>query len=162
MPKQLPIEIFMPPNILKAKLGGPIANIDAIVKRAEAAMDELKTQFTDWLASDVEKLAETRDRFALWRDADSSADLYRAVHDLRGGAHTYDFPLIARMAASLARLIEGIPPPASAPLALVDAHLNAMRALFRDNVRDGANRTAVQLTEDLEARVTEAIEKAAP
>jgi chemotaxis protein histidine kinase CheA len=159
MPRQLPTEIFMPPNMLKAKVGGSLADFDAIVKHAEAAMDELKTEFTAWLATDVEKLAETRDRYAALRNADASADLLRAAHDLKGGARTYDFPLIARMAASLTKLIDGLASPQSAPLPLVDAHVNAIRALFRDNVRDGSNGTAVRLTEELESRVNEALDQ---
>ena len=39
MAKQKPIEIFTPPNILKAKMGGTGAGLDsAALKRAEAAM----------------------------------------------------------------------------------------------------------------------------
>ena len=40
MTKAHPIELFMPPNMLKAKVGGSIAGLDmSAVKRAEAAMD---------------------------------------------------------------------------------------------------------------------------
>jgi HPt (histidine-containing phosphotransfer) domain-containing protein len=159
MPRQLPIEIFMPPNMLKAKLGTSPVNFDAAVKRAEAAMEDLKTEFTGWLASDVEKLLETRDRFAALRDGETYADLFRAAHDLKGGARTYDFPLVARVAASLAKLIEGVPSPEFARLSLVDAHVDAIRALFRDNVRDGSKETAVRLTQELESRVAEDLER---
>src|ERR1700733_1085098 len=65
MARQLPIEIFMPPNILKAKVGSAIGGIDmAAIKRAEAAVETLKVEFQDWLASDVGALGGCRDAFA--------------------------------------------------------------------------------------------------
>jgi chemotaxis protein histidine kinase CheA len=160
MAKQLPIEIFMPPNMLKAKVGGSLAGLDlSMIKRAEAAMDEMKTEFTNWLSSDVDKLIEARDRFAALCNTDASADLFRASHDLKGGAQTYEFPLIGRMASSLCKLIEGVGNPEHIPLALVDAHVDAIRVLFRDKIKEATNRTAIMLSEELEARTTEALEK---
>ena len=55
-PSRHPIELFMPPNMLKAKMGGGIGGIDmAAVKRAQAALDTLKVQFTGWITSDQHK-----------------------------------------------------------------------------------------------------------
>ena len=40
MARQQPIELFMPPNMLKAKVGGTYAGIDtAAIMRAEAAIE---------------------------------------------------------------------------------------------------------------------------
>lgn len=161
MSKQLPIEIFMPPNMLKAKVGGTIVGIDsAMIKRAETAMEELKTEFTYWLGSDVNKLIEARDRFAALCDAPTRGELFRASHDLKGGAQTYEYPLIARIAAGLCKLIDGLETAEAVPLSLVDTHVDVIRALFRDTVKDPGNRVAVTLCEELEARVTEALERA--
>jgi chemotaxis protein histidine kinase CheA len=160
MAKQLPIEIFMPPNMLKAKVGGSMPGIDAaMLKRAEAAMEELKSEFTNWIASDVNNLVEARDRFAALNDAESRGNLFRASHDLKGGAQTYEYPLIARMAASLCKLIDSMEGTDAVPLALVDGHVDAIRALFRDGIKDASNRVAIMLTEELESRVTEALER---
>ena len=43
MKREEPIELFMPPNMLKAKMGSGHGGVDmAALKRAEAAMEELK------------------------------------------------------------------------------------------------------------------------
>ena len=43
MANKQPIELFMPPNMLKAKVGGGLGGVDmAAMKRAEQAMDELQ------------------------------------------------------------------------------------------------------------------------
>ena len=56
--KREPIELFMPPNMLKAKAGSGPGGLDmAAVKRAEQAMETLKSEFADWLADDVGGLA---------------------------------------------------------------------------------------------------------
>ena len=49
MAREQPIELFMPPNMLKAKVGGLFSGIDmAAIKRAETAMETLKSEFTGW------------------------------------------------------------------------------------------------------------------
>ena len=58
--KREPIELFMPPNMLKAKAGSGPGGLDmAAVKRAEQAMETLKSEFADWLADDVGVPAST-------------------------------------------------------------------------------------------------------
>ena len=74
MARQQPIELFMPPNMLKAKVGGGFSGMDmAAIKRAEAAMEGIKGQFAGWAADDVEKLILARARFAKTPDAASRA-----------------------------------------------------------------------------------------
>ena len=156
MSKDHPIELFMPPNMLKAKVGGTFAGIDmAAVMRAEAAMEVLKSEFGDWCVQDVNRLSERRDSFAADRNAVTRKDLLRASLDIKGQAATFEFPMVARVAASLCKLIQAITEPEKIPLLLVDAHVTAIRIIFRDNTRDTSNSMAHELLKELEARVTE-------
>jgi hypothetical protein len=153
MNKQKPIEIFTPPNMLKAKAGGTGAGLDAAaLKRAEAAMEELKAEFSDWMNADVEKLGESRDTFAKRPGSETRSQLYRASHDLKGQALTFEHPVVARMAASLCRLLDGSP---DVPLLLIDAHVNAIRILVKQNVRDVSDPTTNAVAAELEAQVRE-------
>jgi hypothetical protein len=155
MAKQLPIEIFMPPNMLKAKVGGSGAGLDvAAIKRAEAAMETLKVEFEGWMNSDVEKLGGARDAYAAAPNADEHAGLYRASHDIKGQAVTFEHPIVARIAASLCKLLDGNK---SVPLLLVDAHVNAIRVLVKKNVKDAADKTTNAVALELEERVTEVL-----
>ncbi|HEY1631183.1 MAG TPA: Hpt domain-containing protein [Rhizomicrobium sp.] len=158
MPKQQPIEIFMPPNMLKAKVGGSVGGLDmAAIKRAEKAIETLKVEFNDWINSDVDRLVECRDRFAVAKDDDSQGDLYRAGHDLKGQALTFGFPMAARVASSLCKLLDGN---ARAPLPLIDAHVDAVRVIVRKNVKDENDRVANILAAELEGRVAESLKAA--
>ncbi|HEY4941977.1 MAG TPA: Hpt domain-containing protein [Rhizomicrobium sp.] len=156
MARQLPIEIFMPPNILKAKVGSAVGGIDlAAIKRADAAMLVLKAEFSDWLATDVARLGECRDGFAAAPTTAAREDLFRAAHDLKGQADTFEYPMIARIAGSLTKLIDGTP--GELPLGLVDAHVAAIRVVFRDKIKTTTDAVATVLVEELEARVIEAL-----
>ena len=156
MGRQQPIELFMPPNMLKAKVGGTIVGVVmAAVNRAEAAMNALKGEFAGWAQEDVRRLVAAREAFAAEPNPESRAGLLRAAHDMKGQAATFNYPLIARVAGSLSRLIHDLPASMEVPLGLVDAHVNAIHVIYRDKVMDMSNKMALALAEELEARVGE-------
>lgn len=158
MSKKQPIEIFMPPNILKAKMGGGPGGIDmAAIKRAEQAMETLKGEFTGWITTDVATLAAMRDGFAAAASAETCGNLYRASHDLKGQALTFEFPLVARVAASLCKLLDGAAD--KSPLNLIDAHVNAIRVIVKQDLKDTEDKIAITLSKELEARVIETLEE---
>lgn len=157
MSKKHPIEIFMPPNILKAKVGGSVTAMDmAVIRRAEAAVDSLKDNFQSWISNDVEKLAATRNAFAKEPNELARESLFRASHDLKGQGMTFGFPFVARVAASLCRMLDTVALKAI-PLGLVDAHVDAIRVCMRDQIKGDSDRIAMALAQELEARVSELI-----
>jgi len=158
MARKHPIELFMPPNMLKAKVGGGLGGVDmAAMKRAEQAMDTLKSEFADWLADDVKALITARTRYGHSPDEAGRAALLRAAHDIKGQAPTFNYPLIARVAASLSRMIGWLPPKAQLPLSLIDAHVNAIQVIYKQAVQDANDRIAQALCAELDARVDEVL-----
>jgi hypothetical protein len=156
MAKEQPIELFMPPNMLKAKVGGSVAGIDlSALKRAETAVDTLKTEFHTWVSDDVAKLNAARDAFAANPSPSSREKLHRISLDMTGQAETFEFPLVARVAKSLCDLVVAATAPADIPMSLVDAHVDAIRIIFRDNIKTPRNPMALELAGELEARVAE-------
>lgn len=159
MAKEQPIEIFMPPNMLKAKMGGTFVGLDqAAIRRAEAAMEELKAEFTDWMNADVERLAKCRDTYAAAMSDETKGDLYRASHDVKGQAVTFEFPFAARIASSLCKMLDA---PGPAPLKLVDAHVDAIRIVVARNMKDTTDPVSIALAKELEDRVAEMLAAAA-
>lgn len=160
MARQQPIELFMPPNMLKAKAGGGLGGLDmAALKRAEGAMDTLKSEFAGMMASDVQSLVAARARYAKAPDAAGRAALLRAAHDIKGQAPTFNFPLIARVAGSLSRLIGELPEGSALPAALVDAHVGAIQVIHRQGLQDTGDKTAQTLCAELDSRVEEALSR---
>lgn len=158
MARKPPIELFMPPNMLKAKVGGGSGGPDmAAMSRAEAAMEELKSEFSDWIAQDVKTLTAARARYAATPDAAARDALLRRAHDIKGQAPTYNYPLIARVAASLSRMIGELPSGTAIPLPLIDAHVDAIQVIHKNVMQDSGNKTAQALCAELDARVDEVL-----
>jgi len=161
MSKRQPSEVFMPPNMLKAKVGGTIAGLDmAAITRAEKAMESLKEEFSDWIVKDIARLEEANIAFLEDNSAAHAEDLFRASHDIKGQATTFEYPLIARVAASLSKLIDELGDPEMIPLALVEAHVDAIRVIHRDKIKDISDLIALTLVEELEANVVKTLARA--
>ena len=162
MSKQQPHEIITPPNMLKEKIGGGgTTGLDfSAIKRAEAAMNVRKEEFTGWMVEDVNKLARARDTFGAKRTSETFGALYHAAHDLSGQSATFNFPLVARVAASLCKFTDGAGTGESLPLNLIDAHVNAIKIIVRDKIKNPSDdRTATTLATELESQVKTFLEK---
>lgn len=156
MAREQPKELFMPPNMLKAKVGSAHGGIDmGAMRRAEAALDTLKSNFSDWIADDVKSLVAVRARYAQTPDTEARAALMRAAHDIKGQAATFNYPLIARVASSLARLIANAPQNETVPQGLVDAHVDAIHVIHRQAIQTGDNKIALTLCAELDKQVNE-------
>jgi hypothetical protein len=75
--------------------------------------------------------------------------LFLAAHDIRGEALTLGFANAAAPADSLCRLIEHTPQMSRIPIALVDQHVDAVRAITREYGRDDLAAIADVLTKRL-------------
>jgi chemotaxis protein histidine kinase CheA len=157
MGNKQPIELFMPPHMLKAKVGGTGGTDIAAMKRAELAVEELTCEFSGWITDDVKKLMDARTRYSQTPDEASRAALLRAAHDIKGQAPTFHYPPIAHVAATLSRLIDDLPPAIAIPLALVDAHVNAIQMIHKLAMQDANDKTAQALCAELDARVNEVL-----
>ena len=157
-------EIIHPPNALRAKVGARFAVADPVaVARAEAALKALSGEFAGWMAEETARLEAAR---AGLHAEDGSAAAWDAVqhcaHDLKGLGATYGFPLATRVCASLCRLLDDPAARALTPRALVDAHVEAVRAIVRDDARDPAHPVAAAMCAALEERTAEALARRTP
>jgi hypothetical protein len=152
MAKAPTIEIFMPPNILKARLGGTIVGLDSgALARAEAAVEELACEYPDWIKAYVDVLVRANAGRKTGGENAKQA-LMRTAHDLKSqGAH-FGYPLIGRAAASLCDLLDA---DGNAPAPLIDAHVNAIKAFLRDHDEAEKEETALKLISELEQQTAE-------
>lgn len=149
------MEFIRPPNTLKVKVGGDGKLDLAAIKRAEAALSELQDEFGDWLRDEVERLREARDNLKREGCNEVSADRLQLVaHDLKGTGTSYGFPIVTALAGSLSDLI-GRTEPSEIPVRLVDAHVDAIRAVVRDDIRSLDHPLGKALFGELTASVAE-------
>jgi chemotaxis protein histidine kinase CheA len=97
--------------------------------------------------------------YAKKRDVEALGDLYRAAHDLKGHGGTFDFPLVARVACSLCTLTDDTSYGLPLPLDLIDAHIDAINVIVRDELRDPSNKIATELAKELEHQVAGFLKK---
>ena len=145
-------EVITPPHKLrKAVLPPGVGDPDDDpVARAEAALAQLSSEFGEWMQSECRRLEAARDevkRSGL--NKKTHDELFRAAHDIRGEAATFGFPTLAPVADSLCRLLEHTPDVAQIPLALVDQHVDAVRAIAREHTRADLDDIAAALTNRL-------------
>ena len=150
-------QVIRPPNTLRMKVGGAFGGIDAnAIAKAEEALKAMSAQFGQWLNDEVVKLdqaqADIRDKGLT---AETAEALYFRAHDLKGLGTTYEYPLVTRIAGSLCRLLDDAAARMEAPLTTINAHVDAIRSVVREQIKTDENPTGRVLAESLEAQVAQ-------
>lgn len=145
------VQVIQTPNLLRLKVGGRFGGIDAAaIAKAEAALKSLSGNFTQWLNDELAKLEDARAQVHTDGLTTATAELlYLRAHDLKGLGATYEFPIVTRIAGSLCKLIDDDNKRHSAPMLLIDAHIDAIKAA----VRADSHPVGRKLAEELEERV---------
>jgi HPt (histidine-containing phosphotransfer) domain-containing protein len=143
-------EVIVPPNRLEKALTLAKSTGFDPVARAEEALGKIAGEFAEWMEQECAKLDDARLLVKKEGFAEETRDaLFRCAHDIRGEAATFGFPLAAAPADSLCRLIEHTPDMTLIPLGLVDQHVDAIRAIVRENARTDIGEVAWALTRRL-------------
>lgn len=123
---------------------------DDPVARAEQALASLSGEFNDWMRIECDRLSNAH--AAIVRDGlngENREELFRAAHDIKGGAATFGFPTAAAAAESLCRIIEHAPDLAQVPGELIKHHVNAIQAIYREQSKINAVGMADELSKKL-------------
>jgi HPt (histidine-containing phosphotransfer) domain-containing protein len=143
-------EVITPPNKLRKAIRN-VAKLDVDpVERAEQALADLSSEFSSWMQQECDRLDEARQTVTRLGFTKATRDaLFHAAHDIKGEAATFGFPAVAATAESLCRLVEHTPDIARIPVALVEQHVDAVRAIIREYARSDAQQLADTLTRRL-------------
>lgn len=159
VPEDAGFQVIAPPDDLKKKAVTQnkkgFSNERNAINRAEKALEELSTQFPSWMSAEVETLCNARNKIKEDGISDENMEtLFLTSHDLKGQAATLGFPAAATLCASLCHLIDTIPDKTRIPDEIIDHHVNAVRAVVRQNVTTMDDTTADALIRKLRS-VTE-------
>lgn len=154
-------QVIQIPNTLRAKVGGKMGALDpATLAKAEEALSSLSGQFDNWLDEEVTKLEKAQETIRNEGLTEKNAEgLYFRCHDLKGLGTTYGYPLITRIAGSVCKMLDDDHIRMQSPRVLLDAHVDAIRAIVRGKIKDETHPVGVALAETLEARVKEHMDK---
>lgn len=140
-------------NTLREKTGGSLD--PSLAGKADQSVQLMAGDFHKWLEDVVQDMLQARTQLAsspLTRTATTS--LYTKALEVKSLGETYGFALVTRFANSLCKLLIKLDGERPAPLALVDAHLDAIRAALRDNMRTADHPVGQALATELERQVT--------
>jgi HPt (histidine-containing phosphotransfer) domain-containing protein len=143
-------EVITPPNELRKAVVPAGADDDDPVARAEAALVQLSSEFGNWMQAECERIETARQAIKLLGMTEHThSALFRAAHDVKGEAATFGYPEVVGAADSLCRLLEHTPEIGRIPLLLVDQHVDAVRAMTRENARTDKAEVAGELVRRL-------------
>jgi hypothetical protein len=144
--------VITPPNRLVKAIKKVTVAIpqDDPVERAESALTKLSSEFTSWMIAECERLDVARHSVKKFGFGKKTIDeLFHAAHDIKGDAATFGYPVVAPAAESLCRVLEYSPEASRIPIALIDQHVDAIRAIVREYARPDAEQIAYALTKKL-------------
>lgn len=153
-------------NKLKAKLTAgqqPVAPGESsfaknALERAEAEMAEAAARYVDWVQDTVSQMN------SLFRQATEapagSAERSEALkgighiaHELRGQGGTFGFPLITAFAGSLFKFTQGETTDSAERMAVVKAHVDAIRVVFAREIRGDGGEVGKALVQALQQAI---------
>jgi chemotaxis protein histidine kinase CheA len=154
--------VFHSNGTLRAKATTRSSNAGGLdelsIAAAESAMKDLSGDFHNWMGDEVNRLIAAFEQFE--KAAPSERDiggLFRAAHDIRGQATIYGYPIAAEIAGSLSKLLDKIEPQ-FLPIQLVMHHVDSVKAVYRNEIRDYANPVAVQIVHNLKRAIERVVE----
>lgn len=150
-------QMIEPPRPLRLKVGQGKGMDVQVLNRAEKAVDTMlaQTNYPGEASKTLIKLRSTLDELLAETDNQDAHlhQLFEIVHDMRGEAGSFGYPLVTRVGASLCRYIDKIKPMDGKNLRVVRVHVDALRAMVRTNAKGKGPRIAQEIVKALETVV---------
>lgn len=153
---------FRLPNNLRAKVGGSLAGRSAggeipmaLLEQAEAELQRAAFDFTEWARRYIADLTSLCDE--AMKQAGSRVKQFESInliaHELRGQGGTFGYPLITTFAKMLYSATGDGRREDDNGVEIVQAHVDAMRAVIRDKVSGDGGEAGRALTAGLRAAI---------
>src|ERR1700722_16821653 len=137
-------------NTRKGAVAPLIVDPKAVLSRAQEALRGLANHFGQWMRDELATLEAARAKI---RDVgytmDTAFELYVCAYDLRVLGATYDYPAVTDIADSLCSLLDDRADPLTAPMYLIDAHINSIMVAVDGEMRDADDPRAKTLFAEL-------------
>ncbi len=153
---------IIPPRLdLQRRIGGPLKPLEEQqIGAVAAALENLATGMGDWIRTDLDRLTAARNAFLENTQSKECIDtLHRAAHDLKGLGQTYGFPLVSLIADTLCKAIQQTIKKGALPEDIVNAHVDALRAVVNLNLRDTDSGPARELLGGLHSLVEKKVSR---
>ena len=133
-------EIIHPPNTIAARVTGDGKISAEMLSAAEDVVSAHTAMFTSQCKAEAEHLADILTKMESNPDIQAKlmTEIYQISHNIKGQGGTFGYQLITDIAASLCSYTEHLESCDGTALALIRAHIDAIRAVIAgDMVGDG-------------------------
>lgn len=150
------VQIF-PPKTLRERVGPGVGLNQRLLADAEATVSALQAVYEHRIDNDIAALAATFD--AMRRSGRFDHDqLYLIAHEIKGEGGSYDYPLLSAFGHALCLLVRSRDRLAAEDVETIEAHISAMRAVIRGQVRGEGGAVGRELAANLEAMVARTLD----
>ena len=122
-----------------------------LIRAAEAKVERLRAEYQEWARETLVKMQDALDAM-IARPSDGPLQLSRLfvlALDLKGLSGTFGYPLATSVAGSLMTFLRGHTTVDRRDSEVVGKHIEALRAIFRDELRADVDEISRQLLLDL-------------
>lgn len=150
---------FILPNRLKEKIqgigrGGPLKLDPELLSAAEAQLDRMESDYSDWVRGSVAQLNDAY-RKAMAEELKRGRvpwinQINRLAHELRGQGSTFGYPLITVFGRSLYECSADVVDVSDQLLEFVKAHIDGITAVIRDRLKGLGGGLGQELVASLE------------
>jgi CheY-like chemotaxis protein len=151
--KQAKVFRYELPNRLAAKIKGmsrePIVIDASILAAAEAQLDRMDNDYSEWVKGSLVQLNEAFEKCAAETDfirrARFAPTMCQIAHELRGQGTTFGYPLITEFARSLFHVTLKLESIDNLLLELLKTHIDGITLVIREKIRGSAGETGALL-----------------
>ncbi len=143
-------EIIEPPNPLrnKVRFGSGLSAEEAIA-RAQRVIERARHDFIDLIERETGELMRLFARYKRG-DRDNIESIFRIAHNLRGLGTTFGYDLLTRLGTSMCRYITERRAGEELEIAILEAHVQALRAVVRQHILGEGDRTSQEVARILD------------
>ena len=151
--------INAPNNLRSAKKGSGRAKLDLkVLERAEKVVEKIQAEYSDWAEEDLVALDGVLKELKSG-NADQQGPLkalYRLSLDMKGQGGSFGYRMMSEVAGRLNDFIAKRHALSALDIEVVEAHIAALHALYRQNVRDDGGKMGTALLIGLDKIVEKA------
>jgi len=146
------VEIINLPNKLRKKvtLGGPGAISPEVLARAEKAIQNLKSDYLNWVEEDLKKIDLAYN--ILINDPANKIlldDIYKISHDIKGQGGSFGYDMMTEIGQSLCHLVEKMEMVGPEELEVIGVHIDALHVVIHDRIEHDGGETGADMLRGL-------------
>lgn len=143
-------EIIANPNKLKGRVRVvPGKDANDLISVADQSVQKLAGEFGTILRANIRQLAEHKGRFGPAGNEEPIEAIRRILHDLRGQAGTFGYPLVTSVADNAVRFIDKRRNSSAAEANIIGMHLDALLAITTADMKGDGGAAGKELVNGL-------------